>query len=144
MSVKVVQNNKDLIKQATEEAINRGLSIVGMQVENYARANCPVDTGLLRNSITSAVGGESPRISSYHADEARNGQQGVGFYGGTAPKEKDPYVLIGSNVFYAPYQELGTSRAKACNGGKGFLRPAITDHMDEFNHIMTEELKGGS
>lgn len=140
---KFEKNNKEAVLKASDEAVERALEIVGMQAENYARANTPVDTGLLRNSITSAVGGKSTRISSYHADKARGNMQGVGFYGGTAPTSDQPYVIIGSNVEYAPYQELGTSKMGACNGGRGFLRPAINDHMSEYKSIVQNELKNG-
>lgn len=111
MVVNILDNNKELIKNASDEAINRALTIIGLQVENYAKANAPVDTGALRNSITSQV------LSDENA------------------------VEIGSNIEYAPYQELGTSRMNACNDGQGFLRPAIENHIAEFETIATNELK---
>ena len=111
MVVNILDNNRELIKNASDEAINRALTIIGLQVENYAKANAPVDTGALRNSITSQV------LEGEHA------------------------VEIGSNIEYAPYQELGTSRMNACNDGRGFLRPAIEDHMDECKNIVLTELE---
>lgn len=140
---KFLENNKNEVLKASDEAIERALEIIGMQAENYARANSPTDTGLLKNSITSAVGGKETSFRSYHADEARGNKQGVGFYSGIAPKEENPYVVVGSNVEYAPYQELGTSKMGACNGGQGFLRPAINDHMDEYRRILQNELENG-
>lgn len=53
----------------------------------------------------------------------------------------DDTVYIGTNVEYAPYQELGTSKMKATNGGKGYLRPAVHDHTSEYKHIVENELK---
>ena len=100
------------VEHALDEQARRALQIVGMQVENYARNYAPVDTGRLRNSITSELG----------------------------PATDKPYVQIGSNVDYAPYQELGTSKMGACNAGRGFLRPAINDHMEEYKNIIEEEL----
>lgn len=117
---KFLENNRIQIEQITEEAIERGLAQAGIQAENYTRANCPVDTGNLRNSITSAVGGQ-----------------------GVAPKASEPYVVIGTNVEYAPYQELGTSKMQAANRGRGFLRPAINDHIREYEHIIRTELQNG-
>ena len=109
----LLEDNRELIQNASDEAINRALMAIGLQVENYARNNAPVDTGALRNSITSEV------LSNEHA------------------------VIIGSNIDYAPYQELGTSRMGACNGGRGFLRPAVEDHLSEFEDITLNELQNG-
>jgi HK97 gp10 family phage protein len=58
----------------------RDLVRVGLQVQNYARELCPVDTGRLRASI-----------------QMDSGRDGVG-----------PWVSIGTNVEYAPYVEFGT------------------------------------
>jgi len=50
-------------------------------------------------------------------------------------------VYIGTNVEYAVYQELGSSKRKAANNGRGFLRPAITGHLDEYRDIIEKNLK---
>ena len=144
MSLKIIENNKDKVLEELDDAIEQALTAIGLQAENYARANTPTDTGLLKNSITSAVGGKNTSISVYHADKAgRNGLGGIGYYSGTAPKENTPYVAIGSNVEYAPYQELGTSKVDPCNHGRGFLRPAINDHIDEYRRIVEDILENG-
>lgn len=46
-------------------------------------------------------------------------------------------VYIGTNVEYAPYLEFGTSRQKA----QPYLKPAVTDHMDQYRKIWEDELK---
>ena len=109
----LLEDNRELIQRASDEAINRALAAIGLQIENYARNNAPVDTGALRNSITSEV------LASEHA------------------------VVVGSNIEYAPYQELGTSRMDACNSGQGFLRPAVEDHIAEFENMALNELQNG-
>lgn len=58
----------------------RDLLRVGIQVQNYARELCPVDTGRLRASITMDSGRDS----------------------------RGAWVTIGTNVEYAPYVEFGT------------------------------------
>lgn len=45
--------------------------------------------------------------------------------------------VIGSNVEYAPYQELGTSRMAA----HPFLRPAAENHAEEYKEIWLNELR---
>lgn len=44
--------------------------------------------------------------------------------------------IIGTNVEYAPYVELGTKRQKA----KPYLRPAAENHADEYKAIWNNEL----
>lgn len=45
-------------------------------------------------------------------------------------------VYIGTNVEYAEYQEFGGSKGyKGANGGRGYLRPAITDHVEQYKAI---------
>ena len=50
----------------------------------------------------------------------------------------DRSVTIGTNVEYAKYQEMGTSRMKA----QPFLEPGISNNMSEFREIIRNELKG--
>lgn len=45
--------------------------------------------------------------------------------------------VIGSNVEYAPYQELGTSRMAA----HPFLRPAAENHAEEYKEVWLNELR---
>ena len=47
-------------------------------------------------------------------------------------------AYIGTNVEYAPYVELGTSRQRA----KPYLKPAVTDHTTEYKQIVERRLKG--
>lgn len=46
-------------------------------------------------------------------------------------------AYIGTNVEYAPYVEFGTSRQKA----RPYLKPAATEHGDEYREIVEQELK---
>lgn len=48
-------------------------------------------------------------------------------------------VYIGTNVEYAPYVELGTSRQRA----QEFLRPAAQDHASQYRKIIESELQNG-
>jgi HK97 gp10 family phage protein len=64
-----------------------------LQVERAAKGLCPVDTGRLRSSINNEIG-----------------QDGEGLV-----------AIIGTNVEYAPYVELGTSRMEP----QAFLLPAL-------------------
>ena len=99
--------NKD-VEKYTEESILQALEIIGLKAESYAKMKCPVDTGLLRNSIAHAVAGEVPSITiskanDYKADKPNeNGEIRKGTYTGHTPKKKGEYtVYVGTNVEYA-------------------------------------------
>lgn len=53
---------------------------------------------------------------------------------------QDNTAVIGTNVEYAEYQEFGTSRMGAANNGEGFLRPAMSRHLDEYKSILEQNL----
>lgn len=76
-------DNSDLIKRALEDQLEQALTAVGITAESYAKRDCPVDTGRLRNSITHEV------------------------------RMNENAVYIGSNVEYAAFVEIGTQRMKA-------------------------------
>lgn len=105
--VEIREDNARQIADAIDQALARALEEVGLVAEGYAKKACPVDTGRLRNSITHQV----------------------------RPSEKSVY--IGTNVEYAPYVELSTSRTK----GQPFLRPAAADHEGTYKKIFESELK---
>ena len=48
----------------------------------------------------------------------------------------DDTMYLGTNVEYAPYVEMGTERMQA----QPFLRPAIENHLSEYQSIAQEEL----
>lgn len=132
-SVKFVlqkDNSGEVIKELGS-AVERALEIIGGKAETYAKQNCPVDTGLLRNSITHAVGGNTPAVQAYTASKGG----GSGSYSGTVGKAGDQTVYIGSNVEYAADNELH-HKTKS-----GFLRNACENHRDEYKEIIKSELK---
>lgn len=118
MDFKIIDNSKKVL-EASDEAIEKILESWGIEVEKNAklelnRSPKRIDTGLLRNSITHAVSGKSPAITSYRGDkESRYGiRKGVptGSYSGTAPADdkSKKAVYVGTNVEYAPYVHDGT------------------------------------
>lgn len=50
----------------------------------------------------------------------------------------DTRAVIGTNVEYAPYVELGTSKRSP----HAYLKPAVALHVDEYKRIVKSELKG--
>lgn len=100
------KDNTDEVLKGLSDAVERALTRIGLAAEGYAKKKCPVDTGNLRNSITHEV------------------------------VQSDKAVYIGTNVEYAAYVELGTTRTKA----KPFFRPAVTEHSAVYKRIMEEEM----
>ena len=153
----IVENNKDQILDELELSIPRALETVGLLMEGYAKVACPVDTGLLRNSITHALGGQQAAIKVYHATSAtgqkvKNGKKlktyapgaatAMGFYTGTAPNEKDT-VFVGTNVEYAPYVEYGHMLPSGTQvPGEHFLEKAVTGHTKKYEKAIEAALKG--
>ena len=140
-----VSSNKIEVQRATEKAMKKAARMVGGTVEGHAKELCPVDTGLLRNSITFAFGGEAPQIIDYVSnDKDKTGKQierQEGHYEGTAPADDDDQitVYVGTNVEYAPYQELGAPNANVPE--HPFLRPAFENFRNEIEQIIEKCLK---
>lgn len=106
--VEVRVDNRDEFKRGMEAALATALEEIGLTAEGYAKRACPVDTGRLRNSITHIV------------DE-----------GGKC-------AVIGTNVEYAPYVELGTTRQRP----QPYLKPAAEDHASTYRSIFRKHLGG--
>lgn len=104
----VIKDNSDEFLKALPEQIEQALTAIGLTAESYAKRDCPVDTGRLRNSITNAV------------------------------RTDEKAVYIGTNVEYAAFVELGTSRMKA----RPYLKPAATEHTAEYKRLAEQALKG--
>ena len=106
-TVETVMDNSQLVLSSEKEAVIRALTTIGMLAERYAKMECPVDTGRLRNSISWAV--------------------------------LDNSVYIGTNVEYAPYVELGTSKQKA----QPYLKPAVEKHVSQYKRVVESEMRKG-
>lgn len=140
MNFKFTSHKKE-VKNQLEGALDRALMTAGMMAESQAKrnlkANKSVQTGLLRNSITFARGGKSANIGTYNADVGT----GSGSYSGTSsPDPKYEYsVYVGTNVEYAPFVELGTSRADP----KPYLHPAANTVGKKLEGIIKSEMMKG-
>jgi hypothetical protein len=110
-NIVVKVDNTKLVGEALKRAILAGLEEIGLDCEHIASENAPYDTGRLSASIT-------------HVIDA--GEQAV---------------YVGTNVEYAPYQELGTSTYAGWNGGKGYLRPAASENASRYRAIMEKHLE---
>lgn len=156
MSVEIVSNRIN-VEKATEKALEKAATMIGGSLAGHASEGCPVDTGLLRNSITYALGGKSANTQTYASTQKdAEGNTQTGTYEGEAPRDQagEITVYIGTNVQYAPYVELGHSqepgryvpaigkRLKADHvDARPFLRPACENNRDEIEKIIEKCLK---
>ncbi len=93
----------------TRAAMSRGVQKAGFKVEGDAKLITPVDTGALRNSINTSG---SSTIDSATAS-------------------------IGTNLEYAPYVELGTSKMRS----QPFLQPALQKNKKTATKIVLSEIR---
>ena len=128
MSSVTVTSNLYLVNKMSKEAMVNSAIKIGMLTSGYAQDLCPVDTGNLRDSITHAYSDES---------------------------DHTVVLLVGTNVYYAPYVELGHRQqpgrfvpkikkrlVKSWVNGKPFLRPAFENHTAEIEKIILDALQG--
>lgn len=147
-NIKITINRKQL-ESAWPEMAKRALEAAGLQAEGDAKLeleNAPrrIDTGLLRNSITHAVSGQAPAITSYRGDNPSKYGEGnksvpTGSYSGNAPDDpKDKLaVYIGTNVEYAAMVHEGTDRMKP----NRFLKNALQKNGETYLRIIETYLK---
>ena len=133
-----VKSNADDFMRKLKAAVLKSAKMIGGTIESHAKELCPVDTGLLRNSITYALSGEPANIHSY----TDNNGEGMGSYSGSMPRSTDDNqvtVYVGTNVYYAPYQELGAPSINL--PAQPYLRPAFENHQDEIKQIIEMNLR---
>lgn len=135
MNIKVEDHSKEYLDEL-DRLIPIALEECGLAAEGFAKRLCAVDTGLLRNSITHAISGEPPAIAVY----TDNNKEQHGEYSGSVPtaEDKKTVMYLGTNVEYAPYVEMGTSRTRA----QPFIQPAIEDHENDYKRLIEKRLKG--
>lgn len=143
-------DNTPQLHEALDSWAERVLTLWGMKVKDYAQLLVPTGTAE-STGIEGYVGGALKQSLTFVLDLAKK------------------TVTIGSNLFYSVYVELGTGvhatngngrktpwvwkdfngkwhftrGMRAANEGKGFLRPAVEDHIDELRQIAVEEAEKG-
>lgn len=127
-----IKSNKKEFLDALNLNREAALEAIGLIAERYAKDGARVDTGRLRNSITHAT-------AKYSGAGNYKDNNGKGYSDATARNTpENNAVYIGTNVEYAPYIELGSSRSK---NKYPFIQPAVQNHIDEYRKIIESALK---
>lgn len=132
IEITVTDNSKEVLDEL-KKRVAQGLNAIGVTAEKHAKANCPVDTGRLRNSITYAITGGQGNANA----EAGAPALPKDYKKQTEPKENE--VIVGTNVEYAPRQELFDMSHKV--GKAHFIRDSLSTHGDDFKKLMEAALK---
>lgn len=137
----------DEIIENMHSAAEIALDAAGMQAASAAKRelqNNPsrIDTGLLRNSVTHAVGGKMPAITEYSADNPSKYDKKTpppGGYSGNAPEDPEGQTsaYIGTNVEYAGYVHEGTTRMTP----NRFLKNAVEQNQSQLAEIIAKVLR---
>lgn len=106
--VVVARDNRGEWSDEFRSRIAAALVAVGEDGTDIASQNAPFDTGWLSEHISYAL------------------------------TDDDKSVIIGTNVEYGPYQELGTSMYK----GHPYLQPMLKDNKKRFKAIIKSMLEG--
>lgn len=124
------ESNSEEVLDALRNAVERGLMACGERAVGYAQSLCPVDTGRLRGSITYEVQGDDCYIGT-NVEYAKYIEFGTGIYAESGGRQT-PWVYKDSE-----------GRFHITNGIKPqpFLRPAASDHSDEYREILRESLE---
>ncbi len=132
-------SHKDEVLKEFEEAKQRTLNAIGLQMERNAKIEINkavydtppspnyIRTGRLRASITYAT-------KTAHGNPGKEAQSGDSDPHGTP---EDDVVCVGTNVEYASSVEFGTSRMPP----RPYLSLALNGHMNEYKKIAETEMK---
>lgn len=130
-------NAKDYL-QEFDKQMKKAVEMIGGIIEGAAKDLAPVDTGLLRNSITHGGAGGKLGAASYASDD---GSVTGEYADSSIPEDADGakyVVVVGTNVGYAVYQELGTAHMAP----QPFLRPAFEGSIGTAKTVLETLLKG--
>ena len=92
----VQENNAEQIALAINQAVALAREEIGQKAERHAKAECPVDTGRLRNSITHVLDGDDAYVGtnvsySVFVHEGVRGRPGIPFLRNAAQNHTTEY-----------------------------------------------------
>jgi HK97 gp10 family phage protein len=119
-------SNVDQTQYTITELSRAALRDTAKLLRRRIKDNAPEDTGNLKRNVGSWVrkteDSDVPYLQVGVYDRERAEKKGL------------------KHAYYATWQELGNSRHPAANGGRGFLRPAVQDSIEDIRRIQGKYL----
>ena len=130
-NITIKLDNTEAVRHATKRQIMAALEECGLTAERYAKGNCPVDTGNLRNSITHQMDGDNRVLIGSAVEYSTYLELGTGKY--TEGGRKTPWL----------YEDAkGNWHRTSGQKAQPYLKPALADHVDEYKRIIKANLEG--
>ena len=157
----IVVDNAEEVKDKVDSVVHTALYALGLFLVGEAKTylgNDPIriDTGLLKNSIAFALGGEPANVEkggqNYQADRGRitsrakdgsatrSGELVSGSYSGKAPGDRRGQLTlyVGTNVDYGKIVHEGTEKMAA----NPFLKNAVENNKQKVYDYFQEATRG--
>ena len=142
------ENNSQLILHMIERRLKAWADASGTTMGKYAKENLRdfkhngkigyVDTGRAKNSITYTFTGAGDKSHTYSTDTTgESTTENVKNVDGDIMNDGKLVIYVGSNVYYFPYLEQGTSKLKPSHA----LQEAIANHEQEYKDKLRDALK---
>lgn len=127
-----LEDHSDEVLAALESACAIALETCGLVAEGYAKKQCHVDTGNLRNSITHTVDiNEKTAYIGTNNEYATYVEMGTGkYYPGGRPKP------------WSYQDENGNWHTTSGQRAQPYLKPAVAEHGEQYRKIIESELIG--
>lgn len=121
------------LNNLSSDAIKKALTKSALLVEADAKINCPVDTGLLRNSITHNVYDDYAEVGTNYS-YAPYVEHGTGLFAEAGNGRQTPWT----------YQDAdGQWHTTIGQQPQPFLRPALEANKQKIEQIFQDEIQSG-
>ncbi len=135
VSVSLVYNHIGKVKAEAKGKAGKIVRKTAFDIEAAAKANTPVDTGALKNSIYTATDKDTNYSEAVAAARGKNPKATIL---GEAEKPESLTATVGPSVDYGIHVELGTHK----KGARPFLGPAAEGARPAFLKAMESLLDG--
>ena len=132
MAVKVV-NNIPKINKMLSSNLELALTLIAALVEKEAKKLAPVDTGILRADISSETSPGKGRVRIGSTKKySIFVEKGTGIYAEDGKGRKTPWVF---------FDRKGEAHWTRGQKPKPFIKPAVTNNIDEIVEIVAKQIK---